>query len=50
MNDADLLGMPKQIITSEKNKERKQIEIKDRQTGISEILSIDEFKNMLINS
>lgn len=47
MNDADLLWIPKQVISSDKNKEKNQIEIKDRQTGVSEILSIDEFKNML---
>lgn len=47
MKDADLLWIPKQIITSDNNKKNNIVEIKDRVTWISENLSIDEFKNML---
>lgn len=42
--DADLLGMPYQIIVSEKNVDSGKIEIKKRQTGVISMLSIDEIE------
>ncbi len=40
--DADLLGMPYQIIVSEKNIESGKFEVKNRKTGEIKMLSIDE--------
>jgi len=40
--DADLLGMPIQIIVSEKNIEKNRLEIKDRKTGKVKMISEDE--------
>jgi prolyl-tRNA synthetase len=37
---ADLLGIPKQIIVSQKLQDSKSLEIKDRKTGIKTIISL----------
>jgi len=44
--DADLLGMPTQIIVSEKNIASGKLEIKDRKTGEIKMVSKDELKNL----
>ncbi|MGQ9819360.1 MAG: proline--tRNA ligase [Candidatus Kapaibacteriales bacterium] len=41
-NDADLIGIPYQIIVGEKNTIKNQIEIKERRSGKREIIDIDE--------
>jgi prolyl-tRNA synthetase len=38
---ADLLGIPKQIIVSQKLQDSKSLEIKDRKTGIKTIISLE---------
>lgn len=47
IKDADLLWMPKQIITSEQNKQKWQIEIRDRKNWQTTHISCDEFENMI---
>jgi prolyl-tRNA synthetase len=44
--DSDLLGMPIQIIVSEKNVSEGKIEIKNRKTGETKIIKEDELKNL----
>jgi len=44
--DADLLGMPYQIIVSEKNIVSGKLEIKDRKTGEIKMISEDELQNL----
>jgi len=41
-NDADLLGMPLQVIVGEKNLKNNQIELKDRSTGKRWTVPVDE--------
>lgn len=43
--DADLLGMPYQIIVSEKNLESGKLEMKNRQTGEVKMVSLAEIKS-----
>ena len=43
----DLIGSPKQIIIGKKYKENKKVELKDRKTGESLELSVDEIINKL---
>ncbi|MBN2094370.1 MAG: prolyl-tRNA synthetase [Candidatus Zambryskibacteria bacterium] len=45
-NDADLLGMPLQIIISEKNIASNKLEFKDRKTGEVKMISEDELPNL----
>ncbi len=44
--DADLLGLPYQIIISEKNIASGQLELKNRKTGEVKMISEDEFQNL----
>lgn len=44
--DADLLGMPYQIIISEKNVGSQKLELKHRKTGEVKMISEDELKNL----
>lgn len=44
--DADLLGIPHQIIVSEKNIGSGKLEIKDRKTGETKMISEDELQNL----
>ncbi len=50
-NDADLIGIPFQIIVGEKNARNNKVELKYRESGKRELLSLDEirsfFKNLL---
>jgi prolyl-tRNA synthetase len=39
--DADLMGMPFQVVVSEKNMRDNRVEIKNRKTGAVEYLSLD---------
>jgi prolyl-tRNA synthetase len=41
-NDADLLGMPIQVIVGEKNLKIGNVEVKNRRTGIKSIFKLDE--------
>ena len=43
----DLLGIPLQIIAGEKNLLNSSIEIKERATGKSELISIDKIESYL---
>ena len=43
----DLLGMPLQIIAGEKNLSNSYIEIKERATAKSELISVDKIENYL---
>jgi len=45
--DADLLGMPYQIIVSEKNADFGKLELKNRKTGKTEMISEDEIGKFL---
>jgi prolyl-tRNA synthetase len=45
--DADLLGMPYQIIVSEKNLEIGKLELKKRATGEVKMISEDELQNLV---
>jgi len=40
--DADLLGMPLQVIVSERNLKNNQVEIKVRKTGERILISLEE--------
>ena len=44
--DADLLGMPYQIIVSEKNLASGQLELKNRKTGEIKMITEDELQNL----
>jgi prolyl-tRNA synthetase len=46
-NDADLLGMPIQVILGEKNLKLGNVEVKNRRTGIKNIFRLDELLNKL---
>ncbi len=46
-NEADLLGMPLQIVAGEKNLKENKIEIKNRQTGQKEVLELTNLKTRL---
>jgi len=46
-NDADLLGMPIQVIVGEKNLKAGNVEVKNRRTGIKNIFRLDELLNKL---
>ena len=46
-NDADLLGMPIQVILGEKNLKLGNVEVKNRRTGIKNIFKLDELLNKL---
>ncbi len=46
-NDADLIGIPLQIIIGNKNLQNNQIEIKNRKSGERKIISIDEVDNVI---
>jgi prolyl-tRNA synthetase len=46
-NDADLLGMPVQVIVGEKNLKAGNVEVKNRRTGIKNIFKLDELLNKL---
>lgn len=46
-NDADLVGIPYQIIVGEKNAQNNQVEIKERRSGHRDIVKIEELVNYL---
>ncbi len=46
-NDADLIGIPLQIIVGEKNLKRDQVDVKDRTTGESTIVKVSEAANFV---
>ena len=45
--DAELMGIPYRVVTSNKTLENDSVEITNRQTGETKILSIEEFKQSL---
>ena len=46
-NDMDLIGIPLQVIIGEKNLSNSNIEVKHRNTGKSELISLDKIKSYL---
>ncbi|MEW6005458.1 MAG: proline--tRNA ligase [Stygiobacter sp.] len=46
-NDADLLGMPVQIIVGEKNLKENKVEIKNRRTGNKKVVELDKLIDSL---
>jgi len=46
-NDADLLGMPIQVIVGEKNLKAGNVEVKNRRTGDKKVFKLDELLNKL---
>ena len=46
-NDMDLIGIPLQVIVGEKNLSNSNIEVKHRNTGKSELISLDKIKSYL---
>jgi prolyl-tRNA synthetase len=46
-NDADLLGMPIQVIVGEKNLKNGNIELKNRKTGNKKVVPLTELSNQL---
>ena len=39
-NDADLIGIPRQVVIGERNLAQGKVEIKDRQTGLTEMMDL----------
>ncbi|MGA7159599.1 MAG: proline--tRNA ligase [Bacteroidota bacterium] len=48
-NDADLLGMPLQVVVGEKNLKNNQIELKDRSTGNRWTVPVDNIVDEVVN-
>ena len=48
-NDADLLGMPLQIVVGEKNLKNNQIELKERSTDKRWTVSVDKLLDEVAN-
>jgi prolyl-tRNA synthetase len=46
--DADLMGIPYRVVVSGKTLENNQVEIKNRKTNETELLTLDEFLHKLI--
>ncbi len=46
--DADLMGIPYRVVVSDKTLENNQVEIKNRKTNETELLTLDEFLHKLI--
>ena len=46
-NDMDLIGIPLQIIVGEKNLVNSNVEVKHRDTGIIELISIEKIESYL---
>ena len=46
-NDADLLGMPIQVIVGEKNLKDGKVEVKNRKTGEKKIVELDQLNSIL---
>lgn len=46
-NDADLMGIPVQLVVGEKNYKNGNVEIKNRKTGEKEVIAIDELDEKL---
>lgn len=46
--DADLMGIPYRVVVSDKTLENNQVEIKNRKTNKTELLTLDEFLHKLI--
>ena len=44
-NDADLIGMPTQIVVGAKGIEKGEIEVKNRQTGVKQVIALSEFES-----
>jgi prolyl-tRNA synthetase len=47
-NDADLIGIPKQIVIGDRNLKEGKVEIKDRQSGQTELVPVDSIVSRLI--
>ena len=47
LTDSELLGIPYRVIISEKTLKNNQVEITDRKTGETKLISLEEFKNSL---
>ena len=45
--DAELMGIPYRVVISDKTLEDQAVEITERKTGKSKVVSIEEFKKML---
>ncbi len=46
-NDADLMGMPVQVVVGEKNYKNGNIEIKSRRSGEKEVIALDDLQSKL---
>ncbi len=46
-NDADLLGMPIQVIAGEKNLKDGRVEVKNRKTGEKKIVELNQLNSIL---
>jgi prolyl-tRNA synthetase len=46
-NDADLMGMPVQVIVGEKNYKNGNVEVKNRRTGEKEVVALDSLKEKI---
>jgi prolyl-tRNA synthetase len=46
--DADLMGIPYRVVISDKTLAESKIELKNRQTGDIELLTLEEFKTKLV--
>lgn len=46
-NDADLMGMPAQVVVGEKNYKNGNVEIKNRRTGEKEVIALNDLKSKL---
>ncbi len=47
-HDADLLGAPYQVVIGEKNLKEGKIEIKERRTGVSTLIEVEQVINHLV--
>ncbi|NCC94599.1 MAG: hypothetical protein EOM10_15220, partial [Opitutae bacterium] len=47
-NDADLIGIPRQIVIGDRNLKEGKVEIKDRQSGQTELVPVDSIVSRLI--
>lgn len=45
--DADLIGLPKRIVVSDKTLNEGAVEVADRRTGETKLISLEELKNLL---
>ncbi len=47
MNDADLIGVPYQLVIGNRGLEKGEVEVKERRSGIKEVVSIDQVISVL---